>query len=96
MQKPAGKPKSPKEEELDALLGPKALFKMSEVTEWGGPSVPTLQRARRQGLLEVVKNGASTDLPRAEVKRIFLEGLGPISFLYGKGGEKKGGEKKSA
>jgi hypothetical protein len=89
MRKPAVQPRSPKEEELDRLLGPKALFKMSEVTAMGAPSVPTQQRARRQGLLKVVKNGASTDLPRAEVKRIFLEGLGPISFLYGKEGEKK-------
>ena len=89
MQRPAGKPKSLTEEALDALLGPKALFKMAEVTERGGPSVPTLLRARRQGLLKVVKNGAGTDIPRAEVKRIFLEGLGPISFLYGKEGAKK-------
>jgi hypothetical protein len=85
MGKPTFKPGDPKEEEVDRLLGKGALFKMRWVTEMGGPSVPTLQRARRQGLLEVVKNGARTDLPRAEVKRIFLKGLGPISFLYGKG-----------
>ena len=62
---------------------------MREVTEMGGPSVPTQQRAAREGLIKVIKNGASADLTRATVKRILTEGLGPIPFLYGKQGEKK-------
>ena len=89
MRKPADPPRSRDEEELDRLFGKKAAFKMAEIEEMGGPSVQMQHRARRQGLLKVVKNGANSDIPRAEAKRIFLEGLGPISFLYGKGGEKK-------
>jgi hypothetical protein len=88
MRKPAVPPNSRDEDEVDRLLGKRALFKMAEIQEMGGPSVQTQQRARRQGLLRAVKNGANSDIPRAEAKRIFLEGLGPISFLYGKGGEK--------
>jgi hypothetical protein len=89
MRKPAVKPKSPDEDEVDRLLGKRALFKMSEVRELGGPSPPTLYRAAREGLIELVKNGSSSDLTRGTVKRILLEGLGPILFLYGKDGEKK-------
>jgi hypothetical protein len=89
MGKPAVKPESADEIEVERLLGKRALFKMSEIRGMGGPSVPTLQRAAREGLITVVRNGASADLTRATVKRIFLEGLGPISFLYGKEGAKK-------
>ena len=88
MRKPAVQPESPDETEVDRLLGKRALFKMAEVRAMGGPSVPTLHRAARAGLIKVVRNGSSSDLTRATVKRILLEGLGPISFLYGKGGEK--------
>ena len=55
----------------------------------GGPSAQMLHRARRAGMITFVKSGASSGISRATVKRIFLEGLGPISFLYGKGDEKK-------
>jgi hypothetical protein len=89
MRKPAVEPDSPDEEEVERLLGKRALFKMREVTEMGGPSVPTQQRAARQGLIRVVRNGASADLTRATVKQILTKGLGPISFLYGKEGAKK-------
>jgi hypothetical protein len=89
MREPAVKPKSPDEDEVDRLLGKRALFKMSEVRAMGGPSPPTLYRAAREGLIELVKNGSSSDLTRGTVKRILLEGLGPIPFLYGKEGAKK-------
>ena len=89
MRKPAVKPESRDEEEVERLLGERALFKMREVTVLGGPSVPTLQRAVREGKIRVVKNGASADLTRATVKLILTKGVGPISFLYGKGGAKK-------
>ena len=89
MRKPAVKPKSPDEDEVDRLLGKRALFKMAEVREMGGPSPLTLYRAAREGLIELVKNGSSSDLTRGTVKRILLEGLGPIPFLYGKDGENK-------
>jgi hypothetical protein len=74
--------------EFDWLLGDKALVKLTEVHRLGGPSVPTLHRAARAGLIKFVKNGSSTDLTRATAKHILLEGLGPIPFLYGKQGEK--------
>jgi hypothetical protein len=89
MPMPAVKPENADEAEVERLLGKRALFKMREVTEMGGPSVPTLQRARRQGKIEVVRNGVSADLTRATVKLILTKGLGPISFLYGKEGAKK-------
>ena len=89
MRKPAVKPENADEAEVDHLLGKRALFKMREVTDMGGPSVPTLQRAARQGKFEVVRNGVSADLTRATVKLILTKGLGPISFLYGKEGAKK-------
>ena len=62
---------------------------MAEVRAMGGPSPPTLYRAAREGLIDLVKNGSSSDLTRATVKRILLEGLGPIPFLYGKESAKK-------
>ena len=52
MREPAVKPKSPDEDEVDRLLGKRALFKMSEVRAMGGPSPPTLYRAAREGLIE--------------------------------------------
>jgi hypothetical protein len=88
MQTPVVKPTTPDEDEVDRLLGRRALFKMREVTEMGGPSPPTLYRAAREGLITFVKNGSSSDLTRATVKKILLQGLGPIPFLYGES-EKK-------
>jgi hypothetical protein len=55
----------------------------------GGPSRPTLQRAAREGLIKLIKNGDSSAISRATAKRILLEGLGPITFVYGKKAEKK-------
>ena len=47
---------------MDRLLGKRALFKMAEVHAMGGPSPPTLYRAAREGLIELVNNGSSSDL----------------------------------
>ena len=65
MPMPAVKPESADEAEVERLLGKRALFKMREVTEMGGPSVPTLQRAARQGKIEVVRNGVKRRPHRA-------------------------------
>ena len=82
-------PKTPDEIEIDQLLGKKALFRLNELQPMGGPSEPTLWRAWREGLIELVRNGKINTLTRATTKRILLEGLGPVSFLYGKKGEAK-------
>jgi hypothetical protein len=89
MREPAVKSESSDEDEVERLLGKRALFTMAEIHEMGGPSPQLLHRARRAGMITFVKNGARSDLTRATTKRILLKGLGPISFLYGKGGAKK-------
>jgi hypothetical protein len=68
------------DDDLERLLGDKALFDLRAPQTLGGPSQPTLNRARRAGLLPVVKNGNRTLLTRATVKRILTEGLGPIPW----------------
>jgi hypothetical protein len=75
--------------EVDSLLGKKALFRLNELQPMGGPSEPTLWRARREGLIEFVRNGKINSLTRATAKRILLYGIGPVSFLYGKKGAAK-------
>jgi hypothetical protein len=89
-------PKSPDEIEVDRLLGDRALFKLDALQALGGPSRPTLQRAARAGLIKLVKNGDSSDLTRSTVKRILLEGLGPIRFAYGAQGRGRKYAKHSA
>jgi hypothetical protein len=69
-----------RETDIDRLLGKKALFNMRELKPLGGPSSPTLYRARRAGIIETVQNGGRTTLTRATVKRILLEGLGSIPW----------------
>ena len=81
--------KSLDEEETDHVLGPKLLFSFDEIHEMGGPTRQTLTRAANEKLFEVVRNGASVRVTRATAKQILLKGLGPISFLYGKGRAKK-------
>lgn len=77
------------EAEVDRLLGNKALVKLDALQPLGGPSRPTLQRAAKAGLIELVKNGSSSDMTRATAKHILLRGLGPIPFTYGKQGMAK-------
>jgi hypothetical protein len=72
------------EAELDRILGDRVLFKLKSLQKFGGPSVQTLYRAARLGIIELVKNGSSTDLTRETTKRILLKGLGPVPFVYGK------------
>jgi hypothetical protein len=74
----------PAEVDVDRLLGDKALFKLWELQPLGGPSRPTLHRAARAGMIEVIKNGTRSSLTRATAKQILLKGLGPVPFLYGK------------
>jgi hypothetical protein len=65
------------DDDLDRLLGNRML---RAPQTFGGPSVPTLYRAWRHGLIEVVKNGNRTMLTRATMKKILTEGLGPIPW----------------
>jgi hypothetical protein len=71
------------EAEIDALLGPLALIHITAVQKYGGPSPPTIYRAEKAGLIELVRNGQRTSLTRAALKAILLDGLGPVQFLYG-------------
>jgi hypothetical protein len=77
------------EAEVDRLLGDKALIKLDALQPLGGPSRPTLQRAAKAGMIELVHNGSSSNMTRATAKHILLRGLGPIPFLYGKQGMAK-------
>jgi hypothetical protein len=65
-------------DDLDRLLGNKALFDLQAPKTFGGPSSPTLYRALRAGLFPVVKNGNRTRITRETMKMILREGLGRI------------------
>jgi hypothetical protein len=71
------------DEDIDRILGDCALFPL-DLRPYGGPSPPTLYRARRAGMIETVTSGNRTRLTRATAKRILLEGLAPVRFFYGK------------
>jgi hypothetical protein len=86
---PAVRARSLEEEEIDRILGSRLLFDVTEPQEFGGPSPPVIYRAERAGMIELIRTGGRTKLTRATMKRIALEGLGPVRFLYGKQGEKK-------
>jgi hypothetical protein len=81
-------PKSPDEIEIDRLLGDRALIKLGALQPLGGPSRPTLHRAGRAGLIEILKIGKLSGISRSTAKRILLKGLPPIEFAYGKQGKK--------
>jgi hypothetical protein len=70
--------------EVDRLLGDRALIKLDALRELGGPSPQTLYRAAREGLIKIVKNGHNSAMTRATAKRILIDGLGPVTFTYGK------------
>jgi hypothetical protein len=80
-------PKSLDEIEVDRLLGDRALVKLDALQKIGGPSRPTIHRAARAGLIRIIKIGKSSNLSRATAKRILLEGLPHIGFVYGKKGD---------
>jgi hypothetical protein len=71
------------EAEVDRLLGNLALVKLGAMQGLGGPSSPTLYRAAKAGLIEIVRNGRSAALRRGTAKQILLEGLPKIDFKYG-------------
>jgi hypothetical protein len=64
--------------DLDRLLGDKLLFDLKAPQRLGGPSKPSIYRARGAGLVEFVKNGNRSMLTRATMKKILREGLGQI------------------
>jgi hypothetical protein len=64
--------------DLDRLLGDKLLFDLTAPQTYGGPSKPSIYRARDAGLVEFVKNGNRSMLTRATMKKILTTGLGPI------------------
>jgi hypothetical protein len=81
---------TPDEIEVDQLLGARALIKLDALQAMGGPSRPTLHRAFRGGLIQIVKVGKSSAISRATAKEILLRGLPPITFQYGKAGVRQG------
>jgi hypothetical protein len=87
-------PKSQDEIEVDRLLGNLALVKLSALRPLGGPSLPTLYRAQREGLIKIVKNGRNNTITRATAKRILIEGLGEVSFVYGKQAVQQAGKRR--
>jgi hypothetical protein len=74
--------KSPEEEEIDRLLGERALFDVGDPQKFGGPSPQVIYRARRAGMIETVEMGGLTKLSRATMKRLLLKGLGRVPFYY--------------
>jgi hypothetical protein len=61
--------------ELDRILGNRLLFNLNEPRRHGGPSVPTLYRMRRDGLIEFTKSGALSKLNRPTMKRLLGKGV---------------------
>ena len=61
--------------ELDRILGDKLLFDLTEPQKYGGPSVPTLYRMRRGGLLDFTKSGGLSKLNRPTMKRLLGRGV---------------------
>jgi hypothetical protein len=80
-------PTPPTEADVDRALGDKMLFDIPEARRFGGPTPPVIYRARRAGMIELISIGGRTKIPRAEMKRILLGGLGKVSFQYGKKNE---------
>jgi hypothetical protein len=74
--------KSPEEQEIDRLLGDRALFDVDDPQKFGGPSPPVIYRARRAGMIELVDVGGRTKISRATMKRLLLKGLGRVDFYY--------------
>ena len=58
---------------------------MPEAQEFGGPSPSVVYRAARCGMIELTRIGGNTKIPRSEMKRILLDGLGRVPFVYEKG-----------
>ena len=67
--------KSELDAELDRILGERLLFDLTEPQRYGGPSVPTLYRMRRDGLIEFTKSGALSKLNRPLMKRLLGRGV---------------------
>jgi hypothetical protein len=67
-------------DDIDTILGDRALFSLEDPRKYGGPSKPTLHRAIRAGVLPVVKNGRLTRLTRETMKKILTEGIGRIPW----------------
>lgn len=61
--------------ELDRILGNKLLFDLPEPQRLGGPSVPSLYRMRRDGLIDFVKSGCRSKLSRQTMKRLLGKGV---------------------
>ena len=74
--------KSAEEEEIDRLLGDRALFDVGDPQKFGGPSPQVLYRARRAGMIETVEMGGLTKLSRATMKRLLLKGLARVPLYY--------------
>ena len=74
--------KSVEEEEIDRLLGDRALFDITDAQKFGGPSPPVVFRARRAGMIELVDVGGRTKISRATMKRLLLKGRGRVDFYY--------------
>jgi hypothetical protein len=63
------------ESEIDRILGHRLLFDLNEPRRYGGPSVPTLYRRRKEGLIEFAKSGGRSKLNRATMKAILGKGV---------------------
>ena len=61
--------------ELERILGDRLLFDLTEPQRYGGPSVPTLYRWRREGQIDFTKSGALSKLTRPTMKRILGKGV---------------------
>jgi hypothetical protein len=72
------------EYEVNLVLGDRLLIPIQSMQEYGGPSPPTLYRAEQEGLIALIRNGRRTFLTRAQAKVILIDGLGKVSFVYGK------------
>jgi hypothetical protein len=74
--------KSELDAELDRILGDRLLFALTEPQHYGGPSVPTLHRWRRAGLIDFVKSGRRSKLSRPTMKGLLGKGV-PLEAIIG-------------
>jgi excisionase family DNA binding protein len=67
------------DEDLDRILGSRALFPIRVAAELLNVSMPTMYRAMGKGVLPFVKNGNRRNITRPVMKNRLREGLGPLA-----------------
>jgi hypothetical protein len=67
------------EDDIDRILGSRALFTLREAVDLLRVSPPTMYRAMRQRRVEYVMSCNRRQIKRLEMKRLLRNGLGPLA-----------------